>query len=213
MQYAKGIAHPTRHIFYGTGRGPSGTEDWYLSWLGFILCETIIPQTISISYGNYEKVYSRKYAGYVCLLFYSLACVASRRRHPRKRGQRRRRRELQKTALETYAPPPLPRNLYVWPFYWLASSTQRASIQRWWRSSLTAASWTTFCARTTRSRPSPPSYRTLATSIRACTTLLAAEFLISLRRQWTSGYSSVAPSMSHLAQAARRLSWRRRGAS
>ncbi|KAI9435317.1 subtilisin-like protein [Lactarius indigo] len=68
MQYAQGIAYPTRHIFYSTGRGPLGTDDWYLSWLGFILREEIVPQTISISYGNYEKFYSREYAAFVCYL-------------------------------------------------------------------------------------------------------------------------------------------------
>ncbi|KAH8997851.1 hypothetical protein EDB86DRAFT_3076385 [Lactarius hatsudake] len=50
MQYAQGIAYLTRHIFYSTGRGPSGTKDCYISWVRFILRETIIPQTIRISY-------------------------------------------------------------------------------------------------------------------------------------------------------------------
>jgi tripeptidyl-peptidase-1 len=69
MQYAQGIAYPTPHIFYSTGRGLSGTDDWYLSWLEYILDEPIIPQTISVPYGNDEKLYTRGYAGYVCYLF------------------------------------------------------------------------------------------------------------------------------------------------
>ncbi|KAH9162729.1 hypothetical protein EDB89DRAFT_1913100 [Lactarius sanguifluus] len=93
-------SYPTQHIFYRTGRGPSGKEDWYLSWLGFILRETIVPQTISISYGNYEKVYSREYVG--------PACVASQRRPLRKRGQRRRRRELQRRLWKRTLHPPFP---------------------------------------------------------------------------------------------------------
>ncbi len=72
MQYAQGMAYPTRHIFYSLGRGPSGKEDWYNSWLEYILDESIIPQTISISYGNYEKAYSRDDAVYLCSLFLQL---------------------------------------------------------------------------------------------------------------------------------------------
>jgi len=69
MQYTQGMAYPTRHIFYSTGRGPSGKDDWYLSWLAYIIDQPIIPQTISISYGNDEKLYTREYAEFVCCLF------------------------------------------------------------------------------------------------------------------------------------------------
>ncbi|KAI9453705.1 subtilisin-like protein [Lactarius psammicola] len=73
MQYAQGLAYPTRHVFYSTGRGPSGQENWNLSWLEYILKEEIVPQTISISYGNDEKDYSREDAVYLCDLFLQLA--------------------------------------------------------------------------------------------------------------------------------------------
>jgi tripeptidyl-peptidase-1 len=69
MQYAQGIAYPTPHIFYSTGRGVSGTDDWYFSWLEYILDESIIPQTIIIPYGTNEIFYPRDYAEYVCYLF------------------------------------------------------------------------------------------------------------------------------------------------
>jgi tripeptidyl-peptidase-1 len=69
MQYAQGLAYPIQHIFYSTGRGPSGTEDWYLSWLETIINEPFIPRTISLSYGNNEAFYPMEYVGYVCRLF------------------------------------------------------------------------------------------------------------------------------------------------
>jgi tripeptidyl-peptidase-1 len=69
MQYAQGLAYPIQHIFYSTGRGPFGTEDWYLSWLGNTINEAIVPQTISISYGGNETNYPIEYAWYLCGLF------------------------------------------------------------------------------------------------------------------------------------------------
>ncbi|KAH8997670.1 subtilisin-like protein [Lactarius hatsudake] len=51
LQFAEAMAYPTPHTFYSIGRGPSGTDDWYVTWLEYILDQTDIPQTISISYG------------------------------------------------------------------------------------------------------------------------------------------------------------------
>ncbi|KAH8984527.1 subtilisin-like protein [Lactarius akahatsu] len=32
--YAMAMAYPTPLVFYSTGRGPAGTTDWFMSWLG-----------------------------------------------------------------------------------------------------------------------------------------------------------------------------------
>ena len=66
IQYAEAMRYPIPHIFYNTGQGLSGTEDWFVSWLEYILGQPKIPQTISISYGVDEEVPSREYAMYVC---------------------------------------------------------------------------------------------------------------------------------------------------
>ncbi|KAH8997708.1 subtilisin-like protein [Lactarius hatsudake] len=72
IQYAEAMAYPTPHIFYSTGKGPSGTDNYFVSWLEFILGQENIPQTISISYNNEERSISREYAVYVCELFAEL---------------------------------------------------------------------------------------------------------------------------------------------
>ncbi|KAF8258682.1 subtilisin-like protein [Lactarius quietus] len=72
MQYAQGIAYPIGHVFYSTGRGPSGTEDWYLSFLEVIIKQQFIAQTLSISYSSNETNYPREYAVQVCRLFAQL---------------------------------------------------------------------------------------------------------------------------------------------
>ena len=68
MQYAQGMAYPTRHIFYAIGRGRSLTEDLYLTWLRYIIDEPIIPQTILIPQGSIENLFPREYADFVCFL-------------------------------------------------------------------------------------------------------------------------------------------------
>ncbi|KAH9062451.1 subtilisin-like protein [Lactarius vividus] len=72
IQYAEAMAYPTPHIFYSTGQGPSGRENYYLSWLEYILDQENIPQTISISYSNEEESIPREFAVYVCLQFAKL---------------------------------------------------------------------------------------------------------------------------------------------
>ncbi|KAH8997742.1 subtilisin-like protein [Lactarius hatsudake] len=68
IQYAEAMAYLTPHIFYSTGQG-SGTDDWFVSWLEYILDQENIPQTISISYSSEERSTSRKYAMNVCNKF------------------------------------------------------------------------------------------------------------------------------------------------
>ncbi|KAH9027718.1 subtilisin-like protein [Lactarius pseudohatsudake] len=72
IQYASAMAYPTPHIFYSTGRGPSGRENYFISWLNYILAQDDIPQTISISYNYEEHSVSREYALYVCRQFAKL---------------------------------------------------------------------------------------------------------------------------------------------
>ncbi|KAH9046089.1 subtilisin-like protein [Lactarius hengduanensis] len=66
IQYASAMAYPTPQIFYSTGQGPSGRENYFMSWLDHILAQDDIPQTISLSYSNEEHSVSREYAFYVC---------------------------------------------------------------------------------------------------------------------------------------------------
>ncbi|KAH9160219.1 subtilisin-like protein [Lactarius sanguifluus] len=72
IQYAQAMAYPTPHIFYSTGRGTSGTDDFYLTWLEYILDQMVIPQTISLSYGAEEKDLPRDYTFFVCNCFATL---------------------------------------------------------------------------------------------------------------------------------------------
>ncbi|KAH9163927.1 subtilisin-like protein [Lactarius sanguifluus] len=68
-QYTVSMTYPTPVIFYSTGRGPAGTTDWFVSWLGYILMEDNIPRTISISYIMDERKIPEEYATYVCAQF------------------------------------------------------------------------------------------------------------------------------------------------
>ncbi|KAH8985692.1 subtilisin-like protein [Lactarius akahatsu] len=77
IQYAEAMAYPTPHIFYSTGQGPEGTDDWLITWLEYILdpARGNIPQTISISYSSEERYASREYAFYVCDMFARLGAL------------------------------------------------------------------------------------------------------------------------------------------
>ncbi|KAI9452661.1 subtilisin-like protein [Lactarius psammicola] len=74
IQYAEAMAYPTPHTFYSVGRqAASGTNDWFISWLEYILGQPSIPQTISISYSRLEEIFlTKEYAIYVCNLFAQL---------------------------------------------------------------------------------------------------------------------------------------------
>ncbi|KAH9165488.1 subtilisin-like protein [Lactarius sanguifluus] len=75
IQYAMAMAYPTPIIFYSTGRGPAGTTDWFMSWLGYILTESDIPRTISISYVADEKDIPVAYTMYICTQFGMLGAL------------------------------------------------------------------------------------------------------------------------------------------
>ncbi len=74
IQYAEAMAYPTPHIFYSTARlAPSGWDDWFVSWLEYIIDQPSIPQTISMSYSRLEENYlTKEYAVYVWDLFAQL---------------------------------------------------------------------------------------------------------------------------------------------
>ena len=56
IQYAEAMTYPTPHIFYSTSRGYLGTDDWFISWLNYILRQRSISQTISTSYAINEGI-------------------------------------------------------------------------------------------------------------------------------------------------------------
>ncbi|KAH8981843.1 subtilisin-like protein [Lactarius hatsudake] len=80
VQYASAMAYPTPIIFYsigGSGKwvtrsGEPYSGDWWLESLDYLLKKTHIPQTISISYGAYERYVPREYARALCILFAQL---------------------------------------------------------------------------------------------------------------------------------------------
>ncbi|KAH9083706.1 subtilisin-like protein [Lactarius deliciosus] len=78
-QYATATAYPTPIIFYSTGGTTKASEsgvplpgDVNLETLEYLLKKTVIPQTISISYGTYERDVPREYARALCILFAQL---------------------------------------------------------------------------------------------------------------------------------------------
>jgi tripeptidyl-peptidase-1 len=72
VQYAEVMTFPTPITYYSVGKGPFGLNDPYLFWLYFVLDEPNVPQTISTSYADYEKIFPREYAIAVCDLFAEL---------------------------------------------------------------------------------------------------------------------------------------------
>ncbi|KAH9054784.1 subtilisin-like protein [Lactarius vividus] len=80
IQYVSAMAYPTPIIFYSTGGSERWSEDGSeplhgdadLESLDYLLKKTVIPQTISISYGAYERDVPREYAKALCTLFAQL---------------------------------------------------------------------------------------------------------------------------------------------
>ncbi|KAH8995577.1 Pro-kumamolisin, activation domain-containing protein [Lactarius hatsudake] len=74
VQYTSVMAYPTPIIFYsigGTGKWVTSTGEPYsgdewLESLGYLLEKADIPQTISISYGTYERSVPREYTSALC---------------------------------------------------------------------------------------------------------------------------------------------------
>ncbi|KAH9064565.1 subtilisin-like protein [Lactarius vividus] len=79
VQYTSAMAYPTPIIFYSIGgtaefsvSGEPLPGDAVLESLEYVLKKTDIPQTISISYGTYERNVPREYARALCILFAQL---------------------------------------------------------------------------------------------------------------------------------------------
>ena len=72
IQYAAAMSFPTPVFFYSVGGDLA--DDAFLHWFSYILnpAQLNIPQTISISYGDYEPNLPVEYALAVCLLFMHL---------------------------------------------------------------------------------------------------------------------------------------------
>ncbi|KAF8266273.1 hypothetical protein EI94DRAFT_1701859 [Lactarius quietus] len=65
IQTSQGMAYPTPHIVYSTAPTPNG--EYYLPWLLSILRrrQPIVPQTITASYGVYDKLYPLDYVAHL----------------------------------------------------------------------------------------------------------------------------------------------------
>ncbi|KAH8983954.1 peptidase S8/S53 domain-containing protein [Lactarius hatsudake] len=70
IQLSEGMTYPTPQIFYSTEASPSG--DYLLAWLNAVLSKQNVPQTITTSYGFFEKVFPKSYAMQVCYLIAQL---------------------------------------------------------------------------------------------------------------------------------------------
>ncbi|KAI0265980.1 tripeptidyl peptidase A [Gloeopeniophorella convolvens] len=82
VQFALGLSFPTPGTFFSTGGSPpfdpdantgsTNTNEPYSDWLDFILNQTMVPQTISTSYGDDEQTVPEDFAKRVCAGFAQL---------------------------------------------------------------------------------------------------------------------------------------------
>ncbi|KAH8991251.1 peptidase S8/S53 domain-containing protein [Lactarius akahatsu] len=70
LQLSEGMSYPTPHIFYSIKASENG--DVFLAWLDALLSQESVPQTITTSYGDYEKLHPMEYATQICDLFAQL---------------------------------------------------------------------------------------------------------------------------------------------
>ncbi|KAH8991285.1 subtilisin-like protein [Lactarius akahatsu] len=70
IQLSEGMTYPTPQIFYSTKASPNG--DSFLAWLNAVLSKQNVPQTITTSYGTFEKLSPKGYALQVCYLIAQL---------------------------------------------------------------------------------------------------------------------------------------------
>ncbi|KAF8261226.1 peptidase S8/S53 domain-containing protein [Lactarius quietus] len=73
IQYLEALVFPTPVVYYVTGRGPSGTDDWFNTWLRYLLSQESLPQTISGSFSFDEDTLPMEYAVEACQLFAQLS--------------------------------------------------------------------------------------------------------------------------------------------
>ncbi|KAH8986031.1 subtilisin-like protein [Lactarius hatsudake] len=80
LQYTQAIAFPTPHTFYSTSGRVSidddnnkpASDDMWLQWVYYVLDSENVPQTINISYGDYETSLPPEYAETMCDLYAQL---------------------------------------------------------------------------------------------------------------------------------------------
>ncbi|KAF8262087.1 peptidase S8/S53 domain-containing protein [Lactarius quietus] len=80
MQYTEGLAYPTPIRFYSVGgeitviddTNEPARDDMILEWLLLVLDQETVPQTITISYGVFEKFIPQEYAVAICNMFAEL---------------------------------------------------------------------------------------------------------------------------------------------
>ncbi|KAH9170959.1 subtilisin-like protein [Lactarius sanguifluus] len=70
VQLSESMTYPTPHIFYSTEKSPN--NDAFFAWLKTVLNQQKIPQTISTSYGTFERSFPKDYAIQVCNMFAQL---------------------------------------------------------------------------------------------------------------------------------------------
>ncbi|KAF8259523.1 subtilisin-like protein [Lactarius quietus] len=84
IQWSQAIAYPTPHIFYGGGstmyavigtNEPLRKGDMWADWLDYLLETPVVPQTISISYGDPEKHLPLEYVTTLCDMFAQLGAL------------------------------------------------------------------------------------------------------------------------------------------
>ncbi|KAF8257856.1 peptidase S8/S53 domain-containing protein [Lactarius quietus] len=72
IQYIEALVFPTPVVYYVTSRGPSGTEDWFMTWLRYLVSLEFLPKTIWGSFGFDEDTLPMEYAVEACQLFAQL---------------------------------------------------------------------------------------------------------------------------------------------
>ncbi|KAF8260099.1 peptidase S8/S53 domain-containing protein [Lactarius quietus] len=73
IQYLEALVFPTPVVYYVTSYGPSGTDDWFMTWLRYLLSLEFLPQAISGSFGFDEDTLPMEYAVEACQLFAQLS--------------------------------------------------------------------------------------------------------------------------------------------
>ncbi|KAF8262474.1 peptidase S8/S53 domain-containing protein [Lactarius quietus] len=73
IQYLEALVFPTPVVYYVTSYGPSGTDDWFMTWLRYLQSLEFLPRTISGSFGFDEDTLPMEYAVEACQLFAELS--------------------------------------------------------------------------------------------------------------------------------------------
>ncbi|KAF8271222.1 subtilisin-like protein [Lactarius quietus] len=69
VEYGSAIAYPTPNTYYSVGYAE---EDAYIAWLGDVLTQLIVPQTIVTAQGGYENTFPLELATKICNLYAAL---------------------------------------------------------------------------------------------------------------------------------------------